>query len=79
MADATFKLPQLAIQAIQITVVGDSPLITHKWSEKDAELRDQVVRTAWKELMAFRQKYEGLAQLAKIFAAMDEARPAIEK
>lgn len=41
----------------------------------DSELRAQVLATAWRELLAFRQKYEGLEQLAKIFAAIDEARP----
>jgi len=42
----------------------------------DADLRAQVLATAWRELLALREKYAGLEQLARIFAAIDEARPA---
>jgi hypothetical protein len=38
MADAVIELPQLDIQTVKITVVGDSPLIMHKWSEKAKEM-----------------------------------------
>ena len=41
----------------------------------DEELRKQVLRTAWAELLAVRKKYEGLEELARVFAAIDEARP----
>lgn len=41
----------------------------------DKELRDQVIRAAWAELLAVRKKYEGLEELARVFAAIDEARP----
>ncbi len=41
----------------------------------DAELRAQVLATAWRELLALREKYAGLEELARIFAAIDEARP----
>lgn len=30
MADTVIELPQLEIQTVKITVVGDSPLIMHK-------------------------------------------------
>lgn len=42
----------------------------------DAELRAQVLATAWRELLQLREKYAGLEELARIFAAVDEARPA---
>lgn len=41
----------------------------------DAELRRQVLEGAWRELLAVRQKYAGLEELARVFAAIDEARP----
>lgn len=40
----------------------------------DKDLRSQVLRRAWDELEAFRRKYQGLEELARVFAAMDEAR-----
>ena len=41
----------------------------------DEALRAQVLATAWAELLSLRRKYEGLEELAKIFSAIDEARP----
>lgn len=41
----------------------------------DQELRGQVIKAAWAELLAVRRKYEGLEELARVFAAIDEARP----
>jgi len=35
--ETTIELPQLEIERITITVIGDSPLIMHKWSEKAKE------------------------------------------
>jgi hypothetical protein len=34
VAGISIQLPQLDIRTIQIRIVGDSPLISHKWSEK---------------------------------------------
>lgn len=42
----------------------------------DADLRAQVLATAWRELLALRERYAGLEELARIFASIDEARPA---
>lgn len=42
----------------------------------DDELRAQVVRQAWAELEAWHRRYVELAEFAKIFATIDEARPA---
>ena len=44
-------------------------------SMSDKELRRQVLESAWRELLAIRQKYAGLEELARVFAAIDEARP----
>jgi hypothetical protein len=38
MTSETIELPQLEKQTIQIVVIGDSPLITHKWSDKAKEM-----------------------------------------
>lgn len=45
----------------------------HAMSDKD--LRRQVLEAAWRELLAIRQKYAGLEELARVFAAIDEAQP----
>ncbi len=33
-SDTTVTLPPLRIEAIRITLIGDTPLIVHRWSEK---------------------------------------------
>lgn len=42
----------------------------------DEELRAQVVAQAWAELEAWHRRYAELAELAKIFALIEQARPA---
>lgn len=42
----------------------------------DPDLRGQVVNQAWKELEAWRQRHAELVEFARIFTAMDQARPA---
>lgn len=42
----------------------------------DADLRKQVLANAWRELLAVREKYAGLEELARVFSAIDEARSA---
>lgn len=42
----------------------------------DADLRAQVVRQAWFELEAWRQRHAELLEFAKIFTAIEQARPA---
>src|SRR5688572_10023245 len=32
--ETAVELPQLRIQTIEVTLIGDTPLIVHKWSEK---------------------------------------------
>ncbi len=41
----------------------------------DDELRAQVVATAWDELAAWRRRYEGLSEFAKVFGAIDKGMP----
>lgn len=40
----------------------------------DKELRAQVVRKAWEDLEAWRQRHAELVEFARIFTAIDEAR-----
>lgn len=42
----------------------------------DAELRQQVLDGAWRELEAWRQRHAELTELAEIFATIDQARGA---
>lgn len=42
----------------------------------DQELRAQVLRRAWDELEGWRQRHAELVEFARIFSAIDEARPA---
>ena len=41
------ELPPIDVQHIQVRVVGDSPLITHRWSEKARkEMLDKQMKKA---------------------------------
>lgn len=42
----------------------------------DAELRAQLLASAWAEFLAFKRKYGELNELAVIFAAAEKVRPA---
>jgi len=42
----------------------------------DAELRQQVLDQAWRELEAWRQRHAELTEMAEIFAVIDQARAA---
>jgi hypothetical protein len=43
----TIKIPKIAIGHLEITLVGDSPLICHKWSEKaKKEMLDKQMKAA---------------------------------
>lgn len=44
----------------------------------DAELRRQVVQRAWRELAQWRERYEGYAELAEVFAVVDRGTKAAE-
>jgi hypothetical protein len=45
--DVGIELPPLAIQLMEVTVVGDSPLIVHAWSEKaKKEMLGKQMKTA---------------------------------
>lgn len=50
--------------------------VSHALSE--AELRQQVLMQALRDLEAWRSRYAGLVELAQVFAAIDEAQPAIK-
>jgi len=44
----------------------------------DKELRAQVLAKAWDDLEAWRRRHAELTEFAKIFATIDEARPAFK-
>ncbi len=106
-ASTSIELPPLALETVEIPLIGTSPLIVHAWSEKalramadnqqkkatkarearraytstayamsDADLRKQVVQRAWADFEALRKRHAGLSELARIFEAIDQARPA---
>ena len=43
----------------------------------DADLRQQVLSQAFRELDAWRHRYAELVELAQVFAVIDQARPAV--
>lgn len=61
MADNLIELPQLEIQTVEITVIGDSPLIMHKWSEKAKSMmrdKQQKKATQGREAKNPKQEFE---------------------
>lgn len=41
------EVPRIRVQQMQVTIIGDSPLIVHKWSEKaKKEMLDKQMKTA---------------------------------
>lgn len=45
--DTTIELPKLDIQLMEVTIIGDSPLIVHAWSEKSKkEMLDKQMKKA---------------------------------
>lgn len=46
-SSSQITLPQIAIQRMKIKIIGDSPLIVHKWSEKaKKEMLDKQMKAA---------------------------------
>jgi len=68
--------PAKTIRAfVSVKQAGERSYTSTLHAMSDEQLRAQVLATAWAELLALRKKYEGLEELARIFAAIDEARP----
>ncbi len=55
---------------------GERSYVSTARAMSDADLRKQVVRQAWDDFQALRRRHEGLSELARIFEAIDQARPA---
>lgn len=55
---------------------GERSYISTARAMSDADLRRQVVRRAWEDFEALRKRHAGLSELARIFEAIDQARPA---
>lgn len=57
---------------------GERSYISTARAMSDVDLRRQVVRQAWEDFEALRKRHAGLSELARIFEAIDEARPSGE-
>jgi hypothetical protein len=55
---------------------GDRSYTSTAHALSDAELRQQVLDTAWRELEAWRQRHAELIELAEVFSVIDQARGA---
>ena len=65
MAGQQIQLPPLNIQAVQFTLVGDSPLIVHAWSEKaKRQMLDKQMKRATKAKVAAPKKSPAPAKRA---------------
>lgn len=60
---------------VSVEQEGERSYISTARAMSDADLRRQVVRRAWEDFEALRKRHQGLEELARIFAAIDEARP----
>lgn len=54
---------------------GERSYVSTARAMSDVDLRKQVVRRAWEDFQALRKRHEGLSELAKVFEAIDQARP----
>ena len=61
---------------VSVVEQGEKRFTSTLHAMSDVDLRRQVLERAWAELLAFRQKYGELRELAAVFEAMDRARPA---
>ncbi|MEE2741122.1 MAG: hypothetical protein VYA35_07085, partial [Pseudomonadota bacterium] len=55
---------------------GDRSYTSVQHALSDSDLRAQVLASAWAELEAWRRRHAELIELAKVFAVIDQARPA---
>lgn len=60
---------------VSVEQAGKRSYISTARAMSDADLRKQVVRRAWEDFEALRKRHEGLSELARIFEAIDQARP----
>lgn len=62
---------------VNVEIGGQSGYASTTTAMSSPELRKQVIRKAWDELEAWRQRHAELTELGRIFSAIDEARGAI--
>ena len=68
------SIPQIAIQHLEVKVVGDSPLITHAWAEKAIrQIKDKQAKKATKG----REAREPEADYEAAFYRTDDGVPAM--
>jgi hypothetical protein len=63
---------------VNVDVDGDQGYVSTFTAMSSEELRRQVLSRAFAELEAWRARHAELSELARIFAAIDETRPAIK-
>lgn len=59
---------------VNVSVENDRSYTSVAHAMSDDELRAQVIARAWKELQDWRERYEELAEFARIFAVIEEER-----
>jgi hypothetical protein len=68
--------PRFVRGFVNVEVGGEQGYVSTTTAMSSAELRRQVIRKAWEELEAWRQRHAELTELGRVFAAIDEARGA---
>lgn len=63
---------------VNVDVEGERGYTSTFTAMSSEALRKQVLERAFNELEAWRQRHQELSELARIFAAIDETRPAIK-
>lgn len=69
--------PKLIRAFVSVEQQGERAYHSTVHAMGDAELRRQILQKAWADLEAWRHRHAELVEFAKIFASIDEARPAI--
>lgn len=63
---------------VNVETGGERGYVPTVTAMSSAELRLQVLARAWDELEAWRARHAELTEMARIFSAIDETRPAIK-
>jgi hypothetical protein len=56
------------------TPQGDRQYMSVVTAMSDAELRNQIIEKAWRELLSWRERYQNYEEFANVFRAIDEVR-----
>ncbi len=68
------------IRAFVSVVQDDKQFYTSVlYAMSDVELREQVLKKAWKELRSWRERYNEFKELAKVFSVIDTTQEELDK